>query len=114
MIALLVVLMYSVVAGAVGKRCQLMFQQRCSHHPRHRVCSEGHTAGGVLLGLFWPAALPVLLGIMLGGKSDRQTQLEASKQKELEAAKSDALIAYQRRREAEELALHLRALGKDC
>ena len=113
LIVVAVVTGYAAMVGFVGKRAQLWYRHRCPYHPIHDHCDEeDHTAGGVIAGVFWPLALPALIGVVAGGKSDRQTRLEKKRAEELEQAEHDAEVARTRRREAEELSRHLRAVGK--
>lgn len=109
LIVLASIFAYAVMAGGVGKRAQITAMRRC-RYATHRSCEHGVT--GVFSGIFWPVVLPVFLGVLLG-ENDKQTRLEACKQKELEQAEHDSRIARERRVEAEEISRQLRAIGKD-
>jgi hypothetical protein len=97
---------YAFVAGAGAARHHA--RQRKIYNHEGNFCFNGRWCGHAyrsvwLAGVFWPASLPVALGMKTAGDPDRPSRIERRRKSEIDEATHKVRLAEIRAKETEAL-----------
>lgn len=104
LIIIVSVLTYAFVGGYVGNRVYTTRFDRCRNcrdvrdGERYASCEEEHELRSFVLGLVWPIALPMLVGMLAADGERKASRAELKHQRRLEVLAAEKELANQQRR----------------